>query len=225
MVQVLNARAGQGLSPRVRGNRLPPPVSIINAVYPRVCGGTRRGGRNEDAAQGLSPRVRGNLPDFQQQIAGHRSIPACAGEPDAVPRCAEGGTVYPRVCGGTAAGRAAGRRMMGLSPRVRGNPRPARSGGTPHRSIPACAGEPDWRQPHLTIGMVYPRVCGGTCGFPRASIRANGLSPRVRGNRVPHGGEHLPQGSIPACAGEPAGQWASPMCREVYPRVCGGTAS
>ena len=78
---------------------------------------------------------------------------------------------------------------------------------------------------------VYPRVCGGTCHRP-------GLSPRVRGNRsvVPD------MGSIPACAGEPpttpirrsipacAGEPGSipacagePRCREVYPRVCGGT--
>ena len=71
----------QGLSPRVRGNPLAPPVvasfagsipacageprplreSSINwRVYPRVCGGTfHRNGRG-GAFEGLSPRVRGN---------------------------------------------------------------------------------------------------------------------------------------------------------------------
>ena len=72
-------------------------------------------------------------------------------------------------------------------------------------------------------GRVYPRVCGGTecAGHGERCIR--GLSPRVRGN--PHG---LPApgafvGSIPACAGEPAGDTSRLRCWPVYPRVCGGT--
>ena len=91
-----------GLSPRVRGNRgsarhhqrgqgsipacagEPVPYiagDMLDRVYPRVCGGTRRGRVVDPHVVGLSPRVRGNrlrpLPRF-----GHdRSIPACAGEP------------------------------------------------------------------------------------------------------------------------------------------------
>ena len=70
-----------GLSPRVRGNPLPPGVrrcqkrSIpacagepdplaaatgARRVYPRVCGGTIAGNRGRDNPIGLSPRVRGN---------------------------------------------------------------------------------------------------------------------------------------------------------------------
>ena len=50
-----------------------------------------------------------------------------------------------------------------------------------------------------------------------------GLSPRVRGNRVDRGRRCVRQGSIPACAGEPQRQ--SLVCQRlgVYPRVCGGT--
>ena len=54
--------------------------------------------------------------------------------------------------------------------------------------------------------------------------RAEGLSPRVRGNpelAVMERGRHR---SIPACAGEPAFAFAIPGWRRVYPRVCGGTA-
>ena len=70
---------------------------------------------------------------------------------------------------------------------------------------------------------VYPRVCGGTpIDFsPYPSLY--GLSPRVRGNLTQLRAVAHDQGSIPACAGEPA---AVSQCRrreQVYPRVCGGT--
>ena len=51
-----------------------------------------------------------------------RSIPACAGEPlddSGIPGAV---WVYPRVCGGTKRGSILIRAMLGLSPRVRGNP-------------------------------------------------------------------------------------------------------
>ena len=115
------------------------------------------------------------------------------------------------------------RLFKGLSPRVRGN---LRGGlGQPHSrgSIPACAGEP-WAGSPANIGReVYPRVCGGTVVALRDEWAAQGLSPRVRGNR---GGPKLPQagaGSIPACAGEPSVHASFAPVRGVYPRVCGGT--
>ena len=72
---------------------------------------------------------------------------------------------------------------------------------------------------------VYPRVCGGTHADAECKDECRGLSPRVRGNHYGSQRTAVVAGSIPACAGEPAGdgrgQWAS----EVYPRVCGGTTS
>ena len=50
-----------------------------------------------------------------------------------------------------------------------------------------------------------------------------GLSPRVRGNRVTELGDVGMLRSIPACAGEPRGRGADPPGGRVYPRVCGGT--
>ena len=50
--------------------------------------------------------------------------------------------VYPRVCGGTATYRDAQVVAAGLSPRVRGNPKPKPATRARQRSIPACAGEP-----------------------------------------------------------------------------------
>ena len=71
---------------------------------------------------------------------------------------------------------------------------------------------------------VYPRVCGGTGRPVVAAGGQEGLSPRVRGNPWRPIPPHPNDRSIPACAGEPT-RYRHPMIyREVYPRVCGGTA-
>ena len=131
-----------GLSPRVRGNQMLAVVrvaeigsipacagepcavaspSLLNRVYPRVCGGTSRHRHRTCIAHGLSPRVRGNPAVRRKSRAWSRSIPACAGEPGSryMPSCSY--WVYPRVCGGTARWRVSRIVCMGLSPRVRGN--------------------------------------------------------------------------------------------------------
>ena len=152
-----------GLSPRVRGNRCPTPArgtrggSIpacageparragpppFRAVYPRVCGGTWCAPVRCRAAPGLSPRVRGNPNCEIAYLRYERSIPACAGEPspaDAPPR---GAGVYPRVCGGTPLVSSMTARLIGLSPRVRGNLVQPGADFEQQGSIPACAGEP-----------------------------------------------------------------------------------
>ena len=73
------------------------------------------------------------------------------------------------------------------------------------------------------VRSVYPRVCGGTEHDPRRPACAEGLSPRVRGNRGLTNRVMRVCRSIPACAGEP--QVGGQRRREimVYPRVCGGT--
>ena len=71
------------------------------------------------------------------------------------------------------------------------------------RSIPACAGEPYRSQPPSVAAPVYPRVCGGTQMASQWGAKADGLSPRVRGNPKPRQGHAAYAGSIPACAGEP----------------------
>ena len=66
-------------------------------------------------------------------------------------------------------------------------------------------------------------MCGGTiCGALPITV-TSGLSPRVRGNREALDSRWAKQGSIPACAGEPAYNNPNPQDAEVYPRVCGGT--
>ncbi len=52
-----------------------------------------------------------------------------------------------------------------------------------------------------------------------------GLSPRVRGSRLPQTLEPRDGGSIPACAGEPLSSKRHSTSSQVYPRVCGGAAN
>ena len=92
------------------------------------------------------------------------------------------------------------------------------------RSIPACAGEPVPGPAARHSAGVYPRVCGGTLHRHRRRRIRLGLSPRVRGNPELDGWSGDTDGSIPACAGEPACRGRRPGIPAVYPRVCGGTA-
>ena len=92
------------------------------------------------------------------------------------------------------------------------------------RSIPARAGEPASRSPSQSSESVYPRACGGTRPARRPCPCAQGLSPRVRGNRRDNVAIVVFDGSIPARAGEPGAARPSPYRRGVYPRACGGTA-
>ena len=174
---------------------------------------------------GLSPRVRGNPP--RRTVSGWtgRSIPACAGEPYAYPLRPHPRAVYPRVCGGTPALTTGPRERQGLSPRVRGNLGHPAGDEVAVGSIPACAGEPPTSACHWTSDRVYPRVCGGTDLIIGVPGHPEGLSPRVRGNPEATISYNPAPRSIPACAGEPTSIFVPLSCREVYPRVCGGTPS
>ena len=129
------------------------------------------------------------------------------------------------MCGGTTIRSAPGMATLGLSPRVRGNPKEHLRGRPDCGSIPACAGEPWTQSPSDRAGRVYPRVCGGTRSLRTVSAMRRGLSPRVRGNhpRLLQLRRHV--GSIPACAGEPTPPSSPRRWAQVYPRVCGGTGT
>ena len=173
--------------------------------------------------QGLSPRVRGNPPYLDMPSLYLRSIPACAGEPIGRGIHLDTDAVYPRVCGGTASCLGCHFGYRGLSPRVRGNRFNTQYPKSPQRSIPACAGEPPLplmpcpqirvyprvcgeplqQQAGQNRHTVYPRVCGGTFNMIWGAAGCPGLSPRVRGNRLPVSATWCGMRSIPACAGEP----------------------
>ena len=223
------ARAREGLSPRVRGNLLRYQFQIAHArsipacagepphwepragtagVYPRVCGGTPPSTSSSPSLTGLSPRVRGNPRQRLGGPAGAGSIPACAGEP--LSALGKSGS----VC-----------HSKGLSPRVRGNPGTRARRRKKPGSIPACAGEPSSALAGVAASRVYPRVCGGTRNYRRRRHPPGGLSPRVRGNPTIRMWMKRGKRSIPACAGEPLIRIARGDDAGVYPRVCGGTGN
>ncbi len=111
-------------------------------VYPRVCGGAVNVRLPGQPGKGLSPRVRGSPSGLDQPSVYVRSIPACAGEPQAPSASRSLKGVYPRVCGGAFGSDSGIHRSSGLSPRVRGSPHRSRVFANLVRSIPACAGEP-----------------------------------------------------------------------------------
>ena len=194
-----------------------------NGVYPRVYGGTYTGLMLSTVHIGLSPRVRGNPPFIFAISFDLRSIPACTGEPSEATYQRKSCQVYPRVYGGTRDQSPPVLRAGGLSPRVRGNPGGSSTSWAAARSIPACTGEP-WAGPVFCSGSgVYPRVYGGTRDQSPPVLRAGGLSPRVRGNLAPQTERPGPDGSIPACTGEPMKKGKGYVPSKVYPRVYGGT--
>ena len=152
-----------GLSPRLRGNRVPipvlaqlygsipapageppgrPPLRLRDRVYPRACGGTMLPGPNAYTSEGLSPRLRGNRHLRRRAGPASGSIPAPAGEPITEYIDAVVAEVYPRACGGTIPAWQVADMTSGLSPRLRGNHNP-QDHDAPHvGSIPAPAGEP-----------------------------------------------------------------------------------
>ena len=93
--------------------------------------------------------------------------------------------------------------IWGLSPRVRGNRAEPQFRRPHHGSIPARAGEPLSGVLCTEPVVVYPRACGGTKSLFIPNGFQEGLSPRVRGNRLTQFFVNAVAGSIPARAGEP----------------------
>ena len=147
------ARAGET---NVAGSSVP-----TLRVHPRACGGNGRRVAPSMASRGPSPRVRGKRHLQPLGDLWPRSIPARAGE-TRTPKPKHSATrVHPRACGGNVDIPLTNMRIMGPSPRVRGNaspsviaifcggpsPRvrgkrqPVRLGRDQDGSIPARAGE------------------------------------------------------------------------------------
>ena len=176
--------------------------------------------------------MRGNHAIDHATGSGWRSIPAHAGEPGRSVRARPTMRVYPRACGGTWGLRSTQRSFGGSIPAHAGEPRYPRTGRGTRRVYPrACGGTAILKRDAMldALRRVYPRACGGTtkpfdrtttgCArrvYPRACggtrvyrhrhVRAPGLSPRMRGNRMPSGDSS----NVPST---------------VYPRACGGTDS
>ena len=242
----LTYEPGEGLSPRMRGNRRAIRGAIADTgsipadagepcpgrvalgrpgVYPRGCGGTRPPTAAARASSGLSPRMRGNRRIHILDRTKNGSIPADAGEPRLPSRLPPRCWVYPRGCGGTVVRKTSLKSEPGLSPRMRGNPVIKAAHSVIGGSIPADAGEPSSASLASALARVYPRGCGGTSRVMADGAGMSGLSPRMRGNQPDRPNGSGRSGSIPADAGEPATAIDLRRCQKVYPRGCGGTTS
>ena len=93
-------------------------------------------------------------------------FPARAGEPPLNQPQGSIEAVYPRACGGTSPSIIDISEVIGLSPRVRGNPYLHALPQPVHGSIPARAGEPVPPCVAAACARVYPRACGGTISSP-----------------------------------------------------------
>ena len=199
-------RSVDGLSPRLRGNRWRQKRGIR-------CAGSIPAPAGEPSAVAIRPG----------EPSGGRSIPAPAGEPHRPPAPCCPPQVYPRACGGTPVRRQERRVAVGLSPRLRGNPRQIEHRDRGGGSIPAPAGEPSLVFLILAVSSVYPRACGGTGKLLPNLLYGYGLSPRLRGNPSDVLTLSYQYRSIPAPAGEPSRFLRRVTLSSVYPRACGGT--
>ena len=95
---------------------------------------------------GLSPRLRGNPGGACECAGGGGSIPALTGKPEQQTLAPEPIPVYPRAYGETGITPAGTLLETGLSPRLRGNPRPGSGGREFSGSIPALTGKPEPRE-------------------------------------------------------------------------------
>ena len=242
--ECVSASSLRGLSPRMRGNRRGHPVGgdargsipahagkpklydqYVTAlgVYPRACGETPGIFSMSVMDRGLSPRMRGNLAGLRRRPPRPGSIPAHAGKPNTGKSKASHTRVYPRACGETAATGASTRRSPGLSPRMRGNRGIPGAAVRGRGSIPAHAGKPGSRRDPRCSPRVYPRACGETFFQPFRKQKSQGLSPRMRGNRLRLLRPVRGRGSIPAHAGKPRTRSRPGWPPWVYPRACGET--
>ena len=165
--------------------------------------------------------MRGEVHLRDESARRHGIIPAGAGRRDEAKRAKGADEDHPRGCGEKTSARAASRRLMGSSPRVRGegsaSPLQTVEGGI----IPAGAGRSRPRLRKTRRRRDHPRGCGEKCSSVAAKASRWGSSPRVRGEDRATNISTYSIGIIPAGAGRSSiGVYAAIEDRD-HPRGCG----
>ena len=191
------------------------------AVHPRVCGEQGQCLCAGRAAYGSSPRVRGTVNWLGPSPAGHRFIPACAGNSQRNGNGMAICPVHPRVCGEQDSIDAPLPTIDGSSPRVRGTDLAAYLTPIRWRFIPACAGNSFSILASSGFASVHPRVCGEQLPSASPQSSSSGSSPRVRGTVRARPSAGRSERFIPACAGNSRLRIWNQDCVTVHPRVCG----
>ena len=236
------ARKQAGSSPHVRGTRVPSvDVQIIPGIIPACAGNTSgRAWRRMNARDhprmcgehastckemlgrvGSSPHVRGT---HEAVVVSHVSsgiIPACAGNTFNISiRLLPLGD-HPRMCGEHHEEPLDGLQTAGSSPHVRGTPFPLNGERQNRGIIPACAGNTHNCPCSSQHTGDHPRMCGEHETSLTVLNISTGSSPHVRGTRRGHGFAVVPQGIIPACAGNTHRARAGRRQPRDHPRMCG----
>ena len=165
--------------------------------------------------------MRGTRTRIGCKAARPRFIPACAGNTFPWPSASDPIAVHPRLCGEHSRACFRNRSSAGSSPPVRGTRQCVIGELTPHRFIPACAGNTSilWRR--LNRLPVHPRLCGEHALPFRFGRASSGSSPPVRGTRQTLPYEQADLRFIPACAGNTAKKRPGGSRTTVHPRLCG----
>ena len=199
--------------------------AVCVRVYPRTGGGNGYGGADLWATGGLSPHGRGKPRWLNLNARLARSIPARAGETDALPFQPSLPEVYPRTGGGNQGRKYIPAPWRGLSPHGRGKRSGLRRKAAAVRSIPARAGETlCWNWGGGRLAAVYPRTGGGNPAPILDLLIRWGLSPHGRGKPRTIPASPPASRSIPARAGETSDNTGITSRIPVYPRTGGGNA-
>ena len=171
--RVIPACAGNSFTPE----RVVVPIS----GHPCVCGEQQWRRETSGAVSGSSLRVRGTGRARRRVCAPFRVIPACAGHRPRRRRWPSPPPGHPCVCGEQHL--VLQRRHVddGSSLRVRGTGVSSGSWWSPHRVIPACAGNSAARSTLATTRTGHPCVCGEQFGVIDGVAEEVGSSLRVRG--------------------------------------------
>ena len=193
--------------------------------HPRGCGEKPADHRDPAALSGSSPRVRGEDSSFVIVWSPLGIIPAGAGRSSEVVAAAAAFGDHPRGCGEKPTCASGIIRVLGSSPRVRGE------GVVNHGSvsslgiIPAGAGRSTSSRRATPRFGDHPRGCGEKLRGRRGGGGLRGSSPRVRGEAHLHRSAEGGVGIIPAGAGRSRGRPIPHKRGRDHPRGCGEKTS
>ena len=200
------------------------PVSMGRPDHPCACGANKYTSSAFSPVPGSSPRVRGKRVPGTRPPVFVRSIPAHAGQtvsPRIQTTCPSD---HPRACGANIEHLERQQRKYGSSPRVRGKLRGQPKPASPHRIIPARAGQTLSSFLRMCWDSDHPRACGANASYGYRGGCLRGSSPRVRGKQREGAELRLSGRIIPARAGQTARRSTRRRTSPDHPRACGANA-
>ena len=194
---------------------------IQPSVHPRMRGEHPPPPRKFDGSSGSSPHARGTRALQRPAGAGHRFIPACAGNTTGVSSNVELAAVHPRMRGEHWQATSCGKRCSGSSPHARGTPIANIGLTNTIRFIPACAGNTSRPANGRLQAPVHPRMRGEHGRGGAGTISPAGSSPHARGTPFSLNMTGFCRRFIPACAGNTGMALLTAAAQAVHPRMRG----